>query len=345
MHVADYKIEGIPVYRQLMAPSQDNFPAYAMTPQYITVHNTANPDQGADAKMNADYLSNGAGGTQTSWHFTVDDGVIYQSAKLNQSCWHAGDGDGDGNRRSIGIEICENQGINQSQANKNAQALIRYLLNKKGINISHVEPHQHWSGKYCPHLLLPTWGSFINGIQSGDGDGDGGGGGDVGSPQWHKKSGSWTGQLLTRWDYGPPVKDLQQMLAGVYFYPDKGAPNHGIDSYYGPKTEDAVRRFQSVHLPNEVDGKAGRHTYDKLIEVGSSTESSPGDDSAIVPYPGHLIRRGSRGKDVKRIQRAVHITADGIFGKNTEAAVRAYQKRHGLAADGIVGKKTWNMMF
>lgn len=335
--MADYKIEGIPVYKQLMAPAQDNFPAYAMNPTFITVHNTANNDKGADAKMHANYLQNGADGTQTSWHFTVDDAVIYQSAKLNQSCWHAGDGNGDGNRHSIDIEICENQGMNQSQANKNAQTLIRYLLDKKGILLDHVETHKHWSGKDCPHLLLPKWEPFINGIQNGASDGD--------STQWHKKTGDWTGELLVRWDYGPPVKDLQQMLADVYFYPNKSAPHHGIDAYYGPHTEDAVRRFQSVHLPHKVDGKAERHTYNMLIEEGSSTGSTPGDGSAIVPYPGHLIRRGSRGKDVKRIQRAVGVGADGIFGKNTEATVRTYQKRHGLAADGIVGKKTWNMMF
>lgn len=65
--MVDHSIEGIPVYRQFMSPSQDNFPAYSMNPTYITVHNTANTDAGAGAKMHADYLQNGAGGTQTSW--------------------------------------------------------------------------------------------------------------------------------------------------------------------------------------------------------------------------------------------------------------------------------------
>jgi lysozyme len=65
----------------------------------------------------------------------------------------------------------------------------------------------------------------------------------------------------------------------------------------------------------------------------------------IVPYPGHLIKEGSRGRDVERIQRAVGATPDGIFGSKTEAAVKAYQKRHGLAAEGIVGPKTWSVMF
>jgi N-acetylmuramoyl-L-alanine amidase len=71
-----------------------------------------------------------------------------------------------------------------------------------------------------------------------------------------------------------------------------------------------------------------------------------GDGKAIVPYPGRPIKLGSRGRDVERIQRAVGaFPIDGIFGKGTEAKVKAYQKRMGLVADGIVGPATWNMMF
>lgn len=68
-------------------------------------------------------------------------------------------------------------------------------------------------------------------------------------------------------------------------------------------------------------------------------------DSAIVPYPGKPLKLGSKGKDVERIQRALKVKVDGIFGKQTEAAVKAYQKRKGLVVDGIVGPKTWNMLF
>ncbi len=44
------------------------------------------------------------------------------------------------------------------------------------------------------------------------------------------------------------------------------------------------------------------------------------------------------------LQRKLNITADGLFGKNTEAAVREYQKAHGLTADGIVGPHTWESL-
>ena len=47
------------------------------------------------------------------------------------------------------------------------------------------------------------------------------------------------------------------------------------------------------------------------------------------------LERGDRGPAVERLQRALGITADGIFGKQTLKAVRAFQKRAGLTADGI----------
>lgn len=56
------------------------------------------------------------------------------------------------------------------------------------------------------------------------------------------------------------------------------------------------------------------------------------------------IKQGSQGEEVKTLQRKLNITADGIFGKNTEASVKVYQKAHGLTPDGIVGSHTWESL-
>lgn len=53
-----------------------------------------------------------------------------------------------------------------------------------------------------------------------------------------------------------------------------------------------------------------------------------------------IYKIGSRGDGVKKIQQALHLYADGIYGINTAEAVRVFQKEHGLKADGIVGPAT-----
>jgi N-acetylmuramoyl-L-alanine amidase len=51
-------------------------------------------------------------------------------------------------------------------------------------------------------------------------------------------------------------------------------------------------------------------------------------------------KKGDKGEIVKHIQRALHLLPDGIFGKITEEAVRAFQSENGLKVDGIVGPAT-----
>lgn len=53
------------------------------------------------------------------------------------------------------------------------------------------------------------------------------------------------------------------------------------------------------------------------------------------------LRLGSRGGHVADLQRRVGISADGVFGPKTEAAVKAFQQSKGLSADGVVGARTW----
>lgn len=54
------------------------------------------------------------------------------------------------------------------------------------------------------------------------------------------------------------------------------------------------------------------------------------------------LRKGSKGQDVKELQRLLGgLAVDGDFGPKTEAAAKAFQSANGLAVDGIVGPKTW----
>ena len=67
----------------------------------------------------------------------------------------------------------------------------------------------------------------------------------------------------------------------------------------------------------------------------------------IAPFP--LVKRGNRVFPVRPLQRLLcarnhSVSVDGIFGPNTEAAVKAFQTSKGLAADGIVGPATWSKL-
>ena len=58
-----------------------------------------------------------------------------------------------------------------------------------------------------------------------------------------------------------------------------------------------------------------------------------------------LLKIGSRGEDVKKLQAKLGLGSDGIFGKGTEDAVKSFQTKSGLTPDGIVGEGTWNKLF
>ena len=58
-----------------------------------------------------------------------------------------------------------------------------------------------------------------------------------------------------------------------------------------------------------------------------------------------LLKVGSKGDEVKKLQEKLGVEAIGTFGPKTEAAVKAWQKSNGLKDDGIVGDATWSKLF
>lgn len=138
---------------------------YTMNPEFITVHNTYND---ATAENEVSYMIRND--NQISFHIAVDDKEAVQGIPLERNAWHAGDGNGNGNRKSIGVEICYSLsgGDRYYKAEDNAAIVVAQLMKQYNIPISKVRTHQSWSGKYCPHRMLAEgrWNSFIERVQN-----------------------------------------------------------------------------------------------------------------------------------------------------------------------------------
>ncbi len=116
--------------------------------------------------------------------------------------------------------------------------------------------------------------------------------------------------ILKKGMRGAPVARLQKAL---------GVESDGI---FGAGTEKALRDFQSSKGLS-VDGIAGPDTFMAM-----------GLDELV------LLRVGTRGEAVKKLQMALGIDADGKFGPGTKKAVEDFQREQGLDVDGLAGPET-----
>ena len=129
---------------------------------------------------------------------------------------------------------------------------------------------------------------------------------------------------------GSAVKNLQTKLKKLGFY------NASIDGDYGDTTVAAVKAFQKKYNLT-ADGVAGSETLKKLDSAYKNADSDKDDGS---------LRKGATGTAVKTLQTNLKklgfYTAyvDGSFGATTESAVKAFQKKYGLTADGVAGSAT-----
>lgn len=155
----------VKIVQDLVSESKYNTQCpYHMTPEYITIHNTAND---ASALNEIAYMKRN---NYNSYHFAVDDVEARQGLPLDRNNFSCGDGaNGTGNRKSIAIEICYSKsgGARYVQAEENCVQLVAYLLKKYGLGVDRVKKHQDWSGKYCPHRILAEnrWETFKNRIR------------------------------------------------------------------------------------------------------------------------------------------------------------------------------------
>ena len=162
---------------------------------------------------------------------------------------------------------------------------------------------------------------------------------------------------------GDRCKELQEKLIKCGY----NCGGYGADSKFGKGTYDSLIQFQKDNPPLAVDGLAGAKTFAKLDELIDKKNFNSGDDwirrlqqecnnqgfsnqkvdgiagsKTLAGCP--TLKKGASGNITKLLQERLGVTADGIFGGNTRAAVIGFQNTHGLSADGIVGKNTWRKL-
>lgn len=161
--------------------------------------------------------------------------------------------------------------------------------------------------------------------------------------------GVWPGVVLRRGDTGLEVELVQFWLSTLAGF-DSAIPDVTVDGNFGAGTEKSVKAFQtSAGLT--ADGVVGQATWDALYLAWVDVQSDMGGTA----YPGTALRTGSKGNSVRLVQLWLRIaadnysalspvTVDGNFGSGTATAVKAFQSRFGLTADGVVGQATWNKL-
>lgn len=177
-----YNWNGLKVNEFLLTtnnPNKIDMPTVAMpAPIGVTIHNTGAIKVSSSTTMAEQYTRatyNGNMGT-VRVHFYVDDTCAWQNLSLSLSGWHAADKGGNGNRRTIAIEVIGDS----KKAEDNAAKLAAYLLDKYNWNVDeNLYTHTHWlnvrdgkkgtieelnimknSYKMCPAYILPHWDEF-----------------------------------------------------------------------------------------------------------------------------------------------------------------------------------------
>ena len=155
----------------------------------ITVHNTDWINVAKNTTPAEQYTRATLNGNMNSVrvHYYVDNVCAWQNLPLTLSGWHAADGNGNGNRKTIAIECIMSAAYNDKdkKSEDNCARLAAALLKKYNLDINHLYTHTYWLNvrdgkkgsvdylntakhpyKMCPAYILPHWNEFKKKVQS-----------------------------------------------------------------------------------------------------------------------------------------------------------------------------------
>ena len=186
-------LNGVKINEYLLTkhnPNRIDMPSVSMEGKVIgiTVHNTEWISVASGTMPSEQYTRATVNGNMKDVrvHYYVDNVCAWQNLPLSLSGWHAADGSGNGNRRTIAIECIMSSAYNvtDKKSEDNCARLAAALLKKHGLDINHLYTHTHWlnvrdgkSGsvdylntarnpyKMCPAYILPHWAEFKKKVQ------------------------------------------------------------------------------------------------------------------------------------------------------------------------------------
>lgn len=167
-------------------PNKIAMPSASMAGKIIgvTVHNTEWISVASNTTPAEQYTRATVNGNMKDVrvHYYVDDTCAWQNLPLTLTGWHAADGSGNGNMRTIAIEciMSGNGSATDKKSEDNAARIAAELLKTYGLTIDHLYTHTHWLNvrdgykgttdylntlkrqnvKYCPAFILPHWAEF-----------------------------------------------------------------------------------------------------------------------------------------------------------------------------------------
>ena len=171
-------------------PNRIDMPSVSMESKVIgiTVHNTEWISVASGTTPAEQYTRATVNGNMNDVrvHYYVDNTCAWQNLPHSLSGWHAADGSGNGNRRTIAIECIMSSAYNATdkKSEDNCARLAAALLKKYNLGIDHLYTHTHWLNvrdgrngtidqlntmynryKMCPLYILPHWAEFKKKVQ------------------------------------------------------------------------------------------------------------------------------------------------------------------------------------
>lgn len=247
-------------------------------------------------------------------HYVLDDKVIFHCMPDNYRCWHVGS---PGNSKWIGIEMCEPKQI------KYTRGAVFTVSNL-------IEAQEYAAACYNNAVWLIAYLCKKYG--------------------WNPQTAIYThhevtvkGMSLT--DHVDPEHLWNGLGMGYNLYQlrkDVAAMMGKVETKQTESTKPSASTAKAVTVKDwQIAALADGYRFPKYGADGDfGAECEAVAKKAIVKRRLFYTNKNL----TKIVQKIVGVTADGLCGKGTDAAIRSYQKKHGLAADGCVGLNTWKKM-